>query len=302
MTQQLEATQSWFPLSPGVKSLILSCLAFSLMTACVKQLSISGIPTQETILIRALISLILCGVTLRRLGISPWGHDRFLLLLRGGTGILALFCFFESIANLPLAAATVLRYTYPTFTALTAWLWLREPLKKSIMAAISLGWLGITLVARPDWLSSGASSLTPWPVAIAVFGAFMAAVSFVTVRKASENDHKVVIVLYFQAISILFMLPFVIRDGIWPRPTQWLLLLCVGGLTQLGQIWLTEGLGSIPAARATAINYVQVLFSAIWAYLLLGEQLNSGMILGGLLVLGATLISISASVRNHQTK
>lgn len=268
------------------------------MTACVKQLSISGIPTQQTILIRALISIGLCVLTLRRLKVSPWGNNQFLLLLRGGTGILALFCFFESIANLPLAAATVLRYTYPTFTALTAWFWLREPLRRSIMAAIALGWLGITLVARPDWLSSGASSLTPLPVAIAVFGAVMAAVSFVTVRKASKTDHKVVIILYFQAISILFMLPFVIRDGIWPTPTQWLLLLCVGGLTQLGQVWLTEGLGSIPAARATAINYVQVLFSAIWAYLLLGERLNSGMILGGLLVLGATLISVSARERS----
>ena len=298
MTQQLETTQPWFPTSPGVRSLILSCLAFSLMTACVKQLSISGIPTQQTILIRALISIGLCVLTLRRLKVSPWGNNQFLLLLRGGTGILALFCFFESIANLPLAAATVLRYTYPTFTALTAWFWLREPLRRSIMAAIALGWLGITLVARPDWLSSGASSLTPLPVAIAVFGAVMAAVSFVTVRDASKTDHKVVIILYFQAISILFMLPFVIRDGIWPTPTQWLLLLCVGGLTQLGQVWLTEGLGSIPAARATAINYVQVLFSAIWAYLLLGERLNSGMILGGLLVLGATLISVSARERS----
>ena len=271
------------------------------MTACVKQLSISGIPTQQTILIRALISLVLCVLALRRLKLSPWGNNKFLLLLRGGTGVLALFCFFESIANLPLAAATVLRYTYPTFTALTAWIWLREPLGKNIMAAIMLGWLGITLVARPDWLSSGASSLTALPVAIAVFGACMAAVSFVTVRKASKADHKMVIILYFQAISILFMLPFVISEGVWPGPTQWLLLLCVGGLTQLGQIWLTEGLGSIPAARATAINYVQVLFSAIWAYLLLGEQLNSGMILGGILVLGATLISVSSAERTKST-
>ena len=294
MNQKLETTQPWFPTSPGVRSLILSCLAFSLMTACVKQLSISGIPTQQTILIRALISIGLCVLTLRRLKISPWGNNQFLLLLRGGTGILALFCFFESIANLPLAAATVLRYTYPTFTALTAWFWLREPLRRSIMAAIALGWLGITLVARPDWLSSGASSLTPLPVAIAVFGAVMAAVSFVTVRKASKTDHKVVIILYFPLVSIPLTLPMVLHSGVWPSAVDWLWLLGVGVLTQLGQIWVTKGLSCLPAARATSLNYVQVLFAASWGWIWFNESITAFTCVGAALVLGASFISLSS--------
>jgi drug/metabolite transporter (DMT)-like permease len=289
-------------MSQGVRSLLLSCLAFSLMTVCVKQLSQGGIPTQQTILIRALISLALCLFALRRENISPWGHQKGLLVARGVTGILALFCFFESIANMPLASATVLRYTYPTFTALTAWLWLREPLKRNILAAIVVGWLGITLVARPDWLNTEVSRLTPLPVLVAVLGAMLAGVSFVTIRKLSKTDHKLVIILYFQLVSILFVLPFVITQGVWPNFNQWLLLCCVGGLTQLGQIWLTEGLGFIPAARATSINYVQVVFSTLWAYWIFSEQLNSGMILGGLLVLGSTLISISATNKGETTK
>ena len=171
-----------------MRCLLLSCLAFSLMTVCVKQLSQGGIPTQQTILIRALISLGLCVLALKRKNISPWGHQKGLLITRGLTGILALFCFFESIANMPLASATVLRYTYPTFTALTAWIWLREPLRKNILAAIVVGWLGIILVARPDWLNTEVSRLTPIPVVIAVLGAMLAGISFVTVRKLSKTS------------------------------------------------------------------------------------------------------------------
>ena len=281
-------------MSPGTRSLVLSCLAFSLMTVCVKQLSLMGVPTQQTILIRALISLGLCCITLRRDNISPWGQQKGLLILRGVAGILALLCFFESIAKLPLASAVVLRYTYPTFTAITAWVWLREPLRRSIVGAIVLGWLGITLVARPDWLATGVSSLTPIPVLVGVVGALLAAISFVTVRKLSKKDHKIVIIFYFQLVSVLFMLPFAIGTGVWPTSMQWLLLFGVGGLTQLGQIWLTEGLSFIPAARATSINYVQVVFSAIWGYMIFAEQLNAGMIIGGVLVLLATLISMSS--------
>ena len=48
----------------------------------------------------------------------------------------------------------------------------------------------------------------------------------------------------------------------------------------------------MPAARATAISYVQVLFAAIWGTLIFGEQLNNLTVMGALLILGATLISL----------
>ena len=36
---------------------------------------------------------------------------------------------------------------------------------------------------------------------------------------------------------------------------DWVWLLGVGLFTQLGQVWLTQGLTALPAARATSINY-----------------------------------------------
>ena len=53
--------------------------------------------------------------------ISPWGINKKLLLIRGIVGTGALFCVFKAIDSLPLATATVIQYTYPTFTALLAW-------------------------------------------------------------------------------------------------------------------------------------------------------------------------------------
>ena len=72
------------------------------------------------------------------------------------------------------------------------------------------------------------------------------------------------------------------------------MLLGVGLFTQLGQIFLTQGLASMPAARATAINYVQVVFAALWGWIGFNEGITPLTVLGALLVLGASCISLSA--------
>ena len=72
-------------------------------------------------------------------------------------------------------------------------------------------------------------------------------------------------------------------------------LLGVGVLTQLGQVWVTDGLLCLPAARATSINYIQVIFPASWGWLGFSESISLWQIGGGGLVLIATIISLSAT-------
>jgi drug/metabolite transporter (DMT)-like permease len=103
-----------------------------------------------------------------------------------------------------------------------------------------------------------------------------------------------VIILYFPMISVPLTLPWVLHQGVWPQGIEWFWLLGVGVMTQLGQIWVTEGLRCLPAARATSINYVQVVFAAGWGWLWFAESINSWQVGGGMLVLAATLISLSA--------
>ena len=161
---------------------------------------------------------------IQRQGVNPWGIRQPMLIWRGVVGTVALFCFYSAISQLPLAAATVLQYLYPTFTAAFAWGALGERAGKRILLAMAL--------------------------------------------------------------------PVVRANPVWPNAVDWAWLVGVGLFTQLGQIFLTQGLASMPAARATALNYVQVVFAALWGLLFLGESINELMVMGAVLVLGATLISI----------
>ena len=276
--------------------MVVSVLSFSLMGVCVKQVG-GRIPVAEVVFARAIVSVALSWWLLHRAGIPAWGKRRWLLIWRGAIGTAALVCVYAALAALPLAAATVLQYLYPPFTALLAWLMLGEPIGKRVLAAMALGWLGVLLVAQPAGLLQGGATLALVPVLIAVAGALFTAFAYVSVRSLGTSEHPLVIVFYFPLVALPLSLPLVALNPVLPTPAELLWLVGVGIFTQLGQVYLTRSLTALPAARATAISYVQVLFAGGWGWLLFGESIDSWTIAGAGLVLAATLVSLSHSQR-----
>lgn len=274
--------------------MVVSALSFSLMGVCVKQVG-GRIPVAEVVFARAIVSVALSWWLLHRAGIPAWGKRRWLLIWRGAIGTAALVCVYAALAALPLAAATVLQYLYPPFTALLAWLMLGEPIGKRVLAAMALGWLGVLLVAQPAGLLQGGATLAVVPVLIAVAGALFTAFAYVSVRSLGTSEHPLVIVFYFPLVALPLSLPLVALNPVLPTPAELLWLVGVGVFTQLGQVYLTRSLTALPAARATAISYVQVLFAGGWGWLLFGESIDSWTIAGAGLVLAATLVSLSHS-------
>ena len=282
--------------SEGYRALLASAFAFSLMTVCVKHLN-ERIPVAEIVFTRSVISLIITNLLIKKAGISPWGNRKVLLFIRGVLGTAALFCVFKAIKLLPLASATIIQYSYPTFTALAAWIILGETSNKRIGLAIIIGWLGITITAQPYEAQANFLSISFIPIIIALAGAILTALAYVCVRKLSESEHPLVIVNYFPMVSIPITFPFVLSQGILPSGIDWIWLLGVGVLTQLGQVWITTGLSLIPVARASSFNYVQVIFAALWGVLFFSEGISAGMLLGAIFILLSTLISVDSSAK-----
>ena len=272
--------------------MLLSALAFSLMVVGVKQVG-DRLPIAEVVLARALVSLALSYGMARRIGVNPWGRQRGLLLLRGLVGSAALFCVYAAVVHLPLAAATVLQYLYPTFTSLLAWLLLGERLGRRVLVAMGLGWLGVLLVAHP---TASAALPATW-VLVAVAGALLTAVAYVSVRRLAESEHPAVIIFYFPLVAVPMSLPLVLLEPVLPTPGELLWLVAVGVFTQVGQVGLTRALTLLPAARATAISYVQVGFAALWGWWIFGESINLPTAIGAVLILIATLICLGQAPR-----
>jgi len=275
----------------AVLALLGSAFMFSLMTLGVKHLG-ARLPVAELVLARSIVGL---GISLgmaRLAGINPWGRRQGLLALRGLLGTLALGCIFAALKRLPLAEATVLQFLYPTLTAALAWILLGESPNRRSLGALLVGWVGVMVLVRP-----GSGVFPVGGVLLALAGAVLTSLAYVSVRELARTESPLVIVFWFPMVSALLSLPLVLLHPVAPTGNDLLWLLAIGLFTQAGQLGLTEGLARLPAARATPIGYVQVVFASFWGWWVFGEKMGPTSLLGGGLVLVAALLSQTAGTQ-----
>lgn len=266
-----------------------AALCFSVMSVLVKQAG-KELPVEMLVLARGVVTLVISYLLVRRRGLSPWGHDKPRLLLRGLLGLGGLGSFFYAITSLPLADVTVIHYLNPVITALLAGLLLREAIGIRLLLALSMGMCGVVLVARPSWLFGVASNLSPLGIGAALSGAVFSACAYVTVRRLTRTDDPLVIVFYFPLVAVPATLPFAVMAWRSPSALGWLLMLGIGVVTQIAQVLLTKGLALLPAGRGTTIGYIQIVFASMWGALLFGEPITLQTAAGALLVLAAAVV------------
>ncbi len=278
--------------------MLLSALGFALMTASVKLLSNQAIPVMEIVTARALVSLLLSYIVVKRKGISIWGNNKPLLIARGIAGTLALMCVYYAVSALPLAEATLLQYLHPAFTAFLALLFLKESIQKSTLTCIFFSLAGLVLMVRPEFLFGGSSPLPLFSVGVALAGAFGSAVAYVIVRQlSSQKEDSSVIIFYFPLIALPLSLIILGNDFVMPTMESLFIMILVGIFTQIGQIGLTQAMATESAGKATAYSYIQVLFSVILGWMIFAEVPTHWTWIGGSLIMIGALINAYGSMK-----
>jgi drug/metabolite transporter (DMT)-like permease len=271
-------------LSRGALYMIASAFGFSVMAMLVKVAS-PRLPTGEIVCARAIVTLVLSYAMVRRAGLSPWGHQRLSLMLRGLIGFGGLTGFYVAIGRLPLADATTIQNATPLLTAVLAWWMLDENIGWPTAIAIACGVAGVTLIVRPT-----GDGLDPVGVGAALAAVTCASLAYVTVRKLARTEHPLVIVFYFPLVATPLALPWAVTSFVMPQPIDWLLLIAIGIATQVGQVFLTWGLSVERAGRAATVGYLQVAFAMIWQLAVFGEAPTAWTLGGASLILGGTLL------------
>lgn len=278
-------------LSPGVRHMAASALLFSLMSLLVK-LAGSRLPSNQIVLARGVVCLVLSYGWLRAHGIPPWGNNRPALLLRGFFGTSALLCFYYTLVTLPFAESVVLQHLNPIFAALLAALFLGERIGGRLAVATFLCLAGVVAITRPATLFGGsdlAGNLPSLGIAAGLAGAVCSALVFVLIRSLGDKEDPLVVVFYFPLVTVPVVLPLALAQWVWPTPLEWLTLLGVGITTQLAQVHMTRGVALEPAGRASSILYLQVALAALWGALFFEEIPDAFSLGGAALIVAGTL-------------
>jgi drug/metabolite transporter (DMT)-like permease len=279
-------------LTEGVRSMFLSTLAFSLANILVKQ--VSHIPAMEIVFFRCTIASVFCFVGLRRAGAGWKGNNHLLLVMRGLFGTTALFLFFTTLQNIPLASAMTIQYLSPIFTTVIAIFVLRESVARLQWVFYAIAFSGVLLIERFD------PRISPFFLLIGIISAFCSGMAYNLVRSMKGKEHPLTVVLHFQLVGVVA--GFVSLFFSWRTPAgwDWVYLFMVGVFSQLGQIFLTNALQKERVAGIAIINYSGLVYALLAGALIYQEAQSTESIAGMLIVVFGVLLSVAYSNRKRE--
>lgn len=193
---------------------------------------------------------------------------------------------------LPAGYSAILNATTPLMGALIGFSFFHEELTLRKWAGVMLGLVGIGLITTTgevDLSGQLAIGVLACLIATACYGC----AGFLTRRWITERgglDAKLV-AFGSQIGAVLFLLPFFgysLTSGPavdWAQPGVWASVLAVGFLcTAFAYLLYFRLIADIGPLRSLTVTFLIPPFGILWGYLVLGETLTGGFVLGGAVV------------------
>lgn len=280
----------------GAMLLALSALLFACMGVLIREVS-EGVNNETVVFARNLIGVLFFIPIILVRGFGPFRTSRLgNHFLRTFYGLGAMYCFFYAIAHLPLADAMVFTYSAPVFTPVLAWWWLKESLTGRMLLAVSIGFVGVILVAKPSGALFDPKALA------GVAASLLAACAFVSIRAMSNSEPATRIVFYFSTFSAL--LSAIPMTWAWQPLTlkQVGLLITVGLVATVSQLVMSKAYALAPPGKIGPLSYLAIVFSGLFAWALWGEVPGWSSWAGAGLIFAASLISVYLPSKSGKTR
>jgi len=207
-----------------------------------------------------------------------WPHMVVLALI---STAIPVVCLSISTQYTSAGFASIMNSLTPLFSALVAWLWLKEYLTPAAVIGILLGFGGVVVMVSDREILSGDFVLLP--ILAALCATFLYGLTGNYSRRFATGMPALAIATGCQLFSALFLLPGAIL--LWPQvpvaAQSWLHVLVLGifctGLAYLLFFGLLEQVG---VARTVIVTYLVPVFAMVWGFLVLGETITVTMLAG----------------------
>jgi len=203
--------------------------------------------------------------------------------------------WFFAVIYIPLSQLFAFEFTVPIWVAVLAPIFLKEKLTFVRFLAVFTGFVGILIVARPNF-----SSLDPALIAAALC-AIGFAVASITTKKLTTTDSITCILFWLTVLQFIFGILCAGIDGQidYPKGAEMIWVLIVGVCGLAAHFCITRALELAPALIVSPLEFLRLPFITIIGYFVYNESLEIFVFLGAILVLLANLINIRAE--NKQT-
>ena len=264
--------------------------AFTMMAIAGRAASLD-LDTFEIMLYRSFVGLLIVGLVAWQAGtLHQISRDRIgLHFVRNLFHFTGQNLWFFAITVIPLAQVFALEFTTPIWVILLSPLILGERITKIGGLAAAIGFIGILLVARPDFNNLNAG------VIAAGLSATAFAMTAICTRKLTQTASITCILLYLTGMQAVFGLISAGFDGDIALPTAqtlpWVVIIGFAGLT--AHFCLTKALTIAPASVVMPIDFARLPIIAIVGIILYAEPIDTLVLVGGVIIFAANYLNIN---------
>jgi drug/metabolite transporter (DMT)-like permease len=265
----------------GIALVSLCYVLFTLLDGAAKWL-VASVPVVVVVWLRFLMHAVFASallLPLRGRALLRTTHPRW-HLARALMFVLMTGINFWALQYLQLAETSAIMFIVPILTALMAAPLLGEKIDRGRWAAIVAGFLGVLVIVRP-----GGASFHPAMLLALANAALYATFNLMTRHLAAYDSPETI--QYLPAVGAAIVLtPFALAA--WQAPGGWLewtLACAMGALGGLGHYLLAAAHRYAPATVIAPFLYQQVLYMALFGYLVFGDVPSPAVGIGAAIVI-----------------
>jgi len=274
--------------------IIVSMIIFGTLGPFVRNISVSS---GELALYRAILATVLVGlfliITKQKINFRSLGKELPLLIISGMAMGINWILLFEAYKYTTVSVATLSYYFAPVIVTIVCPFLFKEKLGTKQIICFIMSTIGIVMITGIGGLKSGSRDI------IGILFGLGAAVFYATVIllnkfiKRVEGLHRT----FLQFIAaVIILVPYVaFTSGITlgaMNSTGWICLLVVGIVhTSITYCMYFTAIKDLPGQQTAILSYIDPLVAVIISVAVLGEAITLLQIIGGVLILGFTLLN-----------
>ena len=186
----------------------------------------------------------------------------------------------------PVTTATVVSFTIPIFVLVLGVFFLSEHILWQRWLVTIVAFVGLVITLNPS-----AEDFNP-EVLIFVAAAVCFAILDIINKKFVIKESMISMLFYSAIVTALLALPFALQNWIVPNSEELILLFILGAGGSLILFFLLKAFAVADATALAPYRYIELIFSAIIAYIVFQEIPTEATIWGAVVVIPSTLFII----------